>query len=1048
MTGEGGMSNKGVSRRNLLRTGAGAGLAALVLGGGGFALHSCTREGGLGLADPDLGDPYDIWRQVQAALRTSPDHTSARARALVAAGDVGAIHRFVRDEIRLISAEPKRLYLGARVKWGARAALRAGAGTAREKAEILAALIRETGRDASVMELGEAGREAELGIFYRDFAVPFAPQVAKGQVDRWREALGQPKLDVDVEASERETLKLARDLRARIPAEDQHRIARLSYNGRLVGTKPIVKYTEPGQGDFLADPLRPDAELAPVGTTRLSEAAEMSGMLPVTVSLTATVLDEAVAPFEIARAEWTADEVAGRQVRIGFKPFGDTREVLASRIGDLRAFTPFLSIQALDGEALDPARAVIMGEGFTLEGDRISQSDTGAVLMNGAPLDASPPSGRAGDVATIEVEASAARFPDMRLFVRPKGADGAIIDGLTVRDFALTDEGDGVSHLLHERERAPNILFLADASGSMPKEFIGAGAWNQGAAMTELIASVEAMAKAIHPHSRVTIEPTDSNMWRHLLRNVGSSANLIIYATDGDLDGAQPTPEQIAALGTGPKAIVMDVHSKLDSRRERLGDRNIFDAMAQATNGLAVNVSADDTAQVQGAIQRILEEQTRDLPYVLTYRAPSAGTGARKAGVAIGPASGEAPYEVGTTSAEARKVCALDVTIRIGTKEIKRRLCGQDGRGAMTQDAMNRLHGAVLGGHMIAFEGPAPSRSTVLDEIITARLSVEALDKAARDKSQSFDDMVSILEQGMFSLPTAQAALMMRPGALSGENFSVAEHGLRVVLHSEYPIINTDQLVSRVDILPFEHGYVISPDQQVVLEKAFENSIMLAAAEQALFPVNTVSALQGKPLVVLTRALYEDKTLLPEVADRVAWAEFARKLRAMFPSGYVALTAADGSTHANWAISNATGEVFAILPDGTGGGHLTAGMAKQLEELDKVVSMLNLLVTASSAAGAIGPLGGFSLAIVAAYGQTLARLYAAASMAVLMMDPGDMDPVMRQAIAGLACNVVKTFFLTGISVGGKIAENAVNMFAAIEGIHGARGGSSPTFCKV
>src|SRR5690606_42039171 len=68
-------------------------------------------------------DLYDVWRQVQAALRTSPDHAFARAGVLVAAGDVGALHRFVRDEIRLVSSSATRLRLGDEVRWGARAAL-------------------------------------------------------------------------------------------------------------------------------------------------------------------------------------------------------------------------------------------------------------------------------------------------------------------------------------------------------------------------------------------------------------------------------------------------------------------------------------------------------------------------------------------------------------------------------------------------------------------------------------------------------------------------------------------------------------------------------------------------------------------------------------------------------------------------------------------------------------------------------------------------------------------------------------------------------------
>ena len=1042
------MTEQETSRRGLLKAGVGAGLAALVLGGGGFALHSCRREeaAGGGLKG-DLNDPYDIWRQVQAALRTSPDHALARSVALVAAGDVAALHRFVRDEIRLVSSSATRLRLGAEVRWGARAALRAGAGTAREKAEILADLIRQTGREARVVEGGEVGLEEERGVFFREYAPVFDPQVKKQQLDQWREALGQPDAPINLAANQREARNLERDLLALIPQDDRARIASPNYSDHIEGAAPIVLFVEPGQGAFLADPIRPDAELTPAGSTHPRDARPMTGALPVTVSLTATVLDEATAPFEIARAEWTADEVAGRQVRVGFKPFGDTLAVLDSKIGDLRAFTPYLSIQALDGEALDPERALIMGQSFTLEGDRILQDETGVVEMNGRALDASPPSGRASEVASIEVEADASRYPDMRLLFRPKAADGRIVDGLVASDFRLTDEGEAVSGLLHDRERAPHILFLADASASMPKAFIGEGAWGLGEAMKALINRVEAMARAVHPKAVVTVQSTDSRMWKNLLSHVGSSADLIVYATDGDLEGAPPTAAQIEALGAGPRAIVMDVHAQLESRRERYDD-NIFDAMAQATRGVALNVSAEDTNEVEGAIRRFLGDEAQQLPYVLTYRGPVAATGVRTAGVALERAEGEASYEIGAASAPARKISALHLTIRVGERKIQRRLAGQDERGVMTPDRQNELHGAVLGDHLIAFEGPPPSLSTVLDDLIAARLSTELLDKTARDKSRSLDDIIAVLDKGVMTLPKEQAALLMRSASLSGRGFAFAEQGMRVVLHSRYPIVNTDQFASRIDILPLSRVHVIAPDREVQLSRALNASLMLALGEAALFPINTGAALSGKRLTLLNRELPRQQTPALSADEQVEWAAFMRRLRDMFPSGHVALTADDASTRACWVVDNATGELFAVLPDGSGGGQLTAGMQRQLAELDKVVSMLNLLVTATSAAGGLGVLGGASLAIVAAYGQTLARLYAAASMSVLMTDSGGMDPIVRQALAGLACNVVKTFFLSGISVGGQVAANAVNIFAASESVAGMMGASSPTFCAV
>lgn len=222
-----------------------------------------------------------------------------------------------------MSSSATRLRFGDEVRWGARAALRAGAGTAREKAEILADLIRQTGREARVVEGGEIGHEADRGVFFREYSPVFEPQVKTSQVDQWREALGQPDIKINLAAGERQAQNLERDLRALIPQDEQNRIASLNYSDRIEDAAPIVMFVEPGQGTFLADPIQPGAEPAPTGSRTPRDARPMRGILPVTVSLTATVLDETAAPFEIARAE----EVAGRQVRIGFKPFGDTLSV-------------------------------------------------------------------------------------------------------------------------------------------------------------------------------------------------------------------------------------------------------------------------------------------------------------------------------------------------------------------------------------------------------------------------------------------------------------------------------------------------------------------------------------------------------------------------------------------------------------------------------------------------------------------------------------------------------------------------------------------------
>ena len=83
--------------------------------------------------------PFSVWEEIRAAVRASPDHLPARAANLVAAGDPASLYEFVRDEI--VTYPPRVDSLTASdttIRWGTRATLRGGAGTPREKADLLA----------------------------------------------------------------------------------------------------------------------------------------------------------------------------------------------------------------------------------------------------------------------------------------------------------------------------------------------------------------------------------------------------------------------------------------------------------------------------------------------------------------------------------------------------------------------------------------------------------------------------------------------------------------------------------------------------------------------------------------------------------------------------------------------------------------------------------------------------------------------------------------------------------------------------------------------
>lgn len=138
-----------------------------------------------------------------------------------------------------------------------------------------------------------------------------------------------------------------------------------------------------------------------------------------------------------------------------------------------------------------------------------------------------------------------------------------------------------------------------------------------------------------------------------------------------------------------------------------------------------------------------------------------------------------------------------------------------------------------------------------------------------------------------------------------------------------------------------------------------------------------------------------------------------------------------------WNVNYETGEVVGILGDGSGGGSKAEGIRKQIEQIDKAISLYNLWLVGAASAGLLTPWGAFAIGVVAAYGQTLARLYGAAALAITIMDTSQLDEQTQAAIAYLACNVARSIAFALID------EWVVD---AIDNIFGVAGASNPTSC--
>lgn len=1018
-----------INRRDLLGTGLKLGVSGLVLTSLAPALSSCGKKEDF----PQSTDEYDIWREMRDAIRTSPDHTLARSKTLVSAGDRDGIFRFVRDEIRLMTGSDVHFRNDDVQHCGVRAALRSGSGTTYEKAAILTNLLKDAGHDAELVFIARPGRDDMERYHFRTYEQPYAPEISDAQIANWQTRLGLSVLpEPNGDALESKADETLRQIRSSLSSDDLDGIGRESYDPGVYGSLAVVRIWQAEGADLLANPHDPSAELIPWPEGLRASVADKPPQATDNVSITVsgTSTDAPDDPFELVRADWSFEQLAGRQVRVAFDPAGETLQVLASRIKDIRNFTPVLKIQAIDGEEMDPREAMVLSRSVSLEADVIELDENDDLRVNGHVINSSVTSGLADRVASVSLEADASTFPDIRLKAYPRDASGALVEGLAAGDFSITDASEPVSHMLRSSDIAPRILFLADESLSMPQAFRGAGP-----KMVALKDRVTEIARTVHPNAQVSLIRTNSNLWEHLLRHSGDNYNLIVYATDGDVGGRQPTPGDIEKLRSGPKQIVINVDGDMAAIRERYGAENTFDRMADATNGEVLEVGEDgDTAGIEETITAFLQTDAGFSPYTLVYRASVLEEDTHEVALKIGSSTFQTQYTVPENAGRARKLASIQLTIRIGRFSLTRTLAGHDGEGEVTDADLNALHGAMWGTHILAFEGSPPGLSTLLDDLLTARLSFEELDRVNESADNTIEDVIDELDAEHFILPDTLLPFMMRTGPLSGDDFMVTERGLRVALLSTHGIMNTDQAVTRSDVLPFAEPIVFTPNRDRMLEVSFENSIALATVETGLFDTSTNSLLEGQNLVPIDYRNFADAGLDEESLD--AWRGLSRKIRDMFPGGYIARTAEGGGTRAVWVVCKSTGLIYGLLPDATGGGTSVERVKAQLAEVDRVVAYMNMLIMVMGMAGGLPGIAGAgaaaSLGIVAIYGQFLGRLYAAVTISIILMDASGIPLAIRKAIAGTVCELKKHIALTIFGAAGKWVGRAVNAYTVID----------------
>ena len=1003
--------------------------------------------GGCGAAG-QVGDYYEAVEEVGELLRESPDHLPARAEALVEAGDAEGIFAFVRDEIALTpTAYGQFQGVGDHVRWGARGALRSGQGTFREKADILAWLLEDAGYEAEVVGyyrpdgftdsvweafFREVEREADLGIS-DDEAEALASRLKTSDSREWvepREGLHGEELEEWLWDEAQELAETLLELGGEPGRATRYRILR---NVRV----PLVRVKIDGEDRYL-NPGFVDASFDGEEVEGLEPAGEATGMLGIEAELQVLVAGGDPRWRTVAEGEWTADELVGRQLVIGSTAAASPATMSMMRIGDLDVLTPFMMVRGADVSQELAEELSVFGEPVSVDGQFVEfDEESGVVTRGGVELLASE-NADPSSVAEVQVVADGRRYPDVDLRVNLLDAEGESVLGFGAPNFVIEDEGEAVNgRLLQNAGARPRVLFLLDTSGSIPTEFRGAPmvefADVLGREILEEFPGAQLGVVRVHNQayrSMMTAENVwtrdleefrergdaaiasngGSALWENLAESSRLEPTVIVFINDGR-DTGNDSEEVRAQVEMGAPALIVGVGPIIEEELQEMAERSggeYFDAMT--------------VEEIRGPLFEHLRG-VASLPYRLRYRASGAGpeSGEREVTVSIvdGRAEGSDTYEVPESPAPSPALAGIRLNITVGDVSVSRVLAGTgDLREARlpSERIRNDVLSTFVSPTTVFFEGDAPPLSVWLDEYVQALRTQEGfVREGVVGDGQS---LLSAMDDGFEYLPAeAFVANSALPGALSGEARTFVQ-GMRVSILRERVEFETGLRRTSFDILPTAQfatmqrvhvdGDADGPsDYAVTLQRTAWLAMMEAAtfsalgapADEGVRGMATWNLLEGRELEYGSPArrprpasVFAEST----TEEREEWAPFLEP----WTNEWKFFVPTDKEPKAMWVAHRATGELYGIMPDGTGGADTYERVTETLNKIDRLFRMYSLYTMPLNLSPAFG--------LLQSYFIMLAQMYAAVTMTLATMDASGLDDAMKAAVAGMVCRTMQT----------------------------------------
>ncbi len=993
--------------------------------------------------------PFGIWQSLRDAVRGSPDHLVQVANALAAKGDPAAIFEFVRDQIVTCPPASHATEVTG-IRWGARAALRSGMGTPREKAELLVLLYEQAGLTASVVTGAISTPDDETATIYgQNVQRSFAPTVDQATLDEWNAQMsvaGPPVAQAPIDPDDTERQSMVQAISALLPAT-----ARASLDGTpptveslLIYEIPLVAVHVNGATSY-ANPLLSTAVFGKPYTTDTPIAAPpATPALPVAVELFVSSTANPALRTSVAKATFSADQVVGRQVAVQFLPrVDDPDALLALRVQDLHAFRPVIALRGADVDEATFSKNLVVGADVTLRGDIVATAADGTVTFNGKSVvgkgAATNPSNQS-KVATLKVvSVNASGFPSVSVQVSAVDANGKTVAGLPASAFAVAEGGVPMNFVeTSSPMQPPSVALIVDVDYPLKNGDLALDLARQlttqvvaaGGDVTTIYAGL-ASGPFTDPAAVVAAlgDADDDDCWPDVAATAGTGAVLTVFVSDfGGFAGVDGTPYQTTVYA-GPPIIAVGVP-------DAGGTVTVPDevtAMVAATGGQSLPGAG--IADTLAAVKSFFDARTKAGTYTLTYSAPVTGPATRTVTVTTAngkqSATGKYKVPVATAGAIPAALCGVHLAVTVDTRTVTRTLAGYRGGAApasdepLTQAELDEVRGAMFGATILSFEGAAPTLSAWLDDVLTTKLAVQPLWDAAKS-----GDVTAIRaargatrnylppELAVLQCPLTTGGTGADAGASAPEPLTY-QSGLRVVACTEHVQLGKGR-IRKVDVLNFPGWLTFGTDAKASFAATVARSARAAVIENHVLGDTAQSAariLAGQKLQFLdaVSVFGAELTTIPANEQRAA-AEILNQYKDFYK-----LIPAKGSLTAFWAISADTGTVMAVLSDGSGGAAAPAACA-DLGDASNALDALGLLDD-------LGPYGALGKAVASVFVATAIILEGAS-------DPNftyDADALQKGIASSLACNAA-TDGVTGAlgAVSSKV--DAANKANTVSGI--------------